>query len=170
MTTTVEQVVTALEQRYPPELVSDWDAVGLVCGDPAASVQHVLFAVDPVLAVVDEALAVGVDMIVAHHPLFLYGVHSVAPTTPKGRVVHTLISHGIALYCAHRHRSRSPWCLRCPGGRLRPRRHHGDRPAGEQVGTGRVGDLPEQPPWENSVIAWRRLFRRPSTASASRVI
>ena len=101
MTTTVEQVVTALEQRYPPELASDWDAVGLVCGDPAASVQHVRFAVDPVLSVVDEALAVGADMIVAHHPLFLHGVHSVAPTTPKGRVVHTLISHGIALYCAH---------------------------------------------------------------------
>ena len=59
MTTTVEQVVTALEQRYPVELASDWDAVGLVCGDPAASVEHVLFSVDPVLSVVDEALPWG---------------------------------------------------------------------------------------------------------------
>ena len=97
MTTTVEQAVSALEQRYPSELASDWDAVGLVCGDPAATVQHVLFAVDPVLSVVDEALAVGADMIVAHHPLFLHGVHPGAPTPPTGRVVHTLISHGIAL-------------------------------------------------------------------------
>ena len=144
MTTTVEQVVTALEQRYPPELASEWDAVGLVCGDPAASVQHVLFAVDPVLSVVDEALAVGADMIVAHHPLFLHGVHSVAPTTPKGRVVHALISHGIALYCAH---TNADYARPGVSDALAEACGLGATtaidPAGEQVGTGRVGDLPE---------------------------
>ena len=144
MTTTVEQVVTALEQRYPPELASDWDAVGLVCGDPAASVQRVLFAVDPVLSVVDEALAVGADMIVAHHPLFLHGVHSVAPTTPKGRVVHTLISHGIALYCAHTNADHArPGVSDALAEACGLGTTTAIDPAAEQVGTGRVGDLPE---------------------------
>jgi len=144
MTTTVEQVITALEQRYPPELASDWDAVGLVCGDPAASVQRVLFAVDPVLSVVDEALAVGADMIVAHHPLFLHGVHSVAPITPKGRVVHTLISHGIALYCAHTNADHArPGVSDALAEACGLGTTTAIDPAAEQVGTGRVGDLPE---------------------------
>ena len=95
------QVVAALERRYPPTTAEDWDAVGLVCGDPAAPVRRVLWAVDPVEEVVDEAIAADVDLVITHHPLFLSGVHSVATTTAKGRIVHRLIGSGIALYCAH---------------------------------------------------------------------
>ena len=95
------QVVAALERRYPPASAEDWDAVGLVCGDPAAPVRRVLWAVDPVEEVVDEAIAADVDLVITHHPLFLSGVHSVAATTAKGRIVHRLIGSGIALYCAH---------------------------------------------------------------------
>ena len=64
-------------------------------------VRRILWAVDPVEAVVDQAVAEGVDLVITHHPLYLSGVHSVAATTAKGRVVHRLISTGIALYCAH---------------------------------------------------------------------
>ena len=95
------QVVAALERRYPPASAEDWDAVGLVCGDPAAPVRRILWAVDPVEEVVDEAIAADVDLVITHHPLFLSGVHSVAATTAKGRIVHRLIGSGIALYCAH---------------------------------------------------------------------
>ncbi|MCX6424523.1 MAG: Nif3-like dinuclear metal center hexameric protein, partial [Actinobacteria bacterium] len=98
---TLRQIVTVLEAAYPPALAADWDAIGLTCGDPDATVATVLFAVDPVLEVVDEALIAQVDLIVTHHPLFLTGVHSVAATDAKGKIVHTLISHGIALFSAH---------------------------------------------------------------------
>ena len=66
-----------------------------------ADVSQILFAVDPVQAVVDEAIAWGADLLVTHHPLYLSGVTSVAASTPKGRVVHDLISHGIALHTCH---------------------------------------------------------------------
>ena len=98
---TLAQVVAALERRYPPSTAEEWDAVGLVCGDPAAEVRRVLWAVDPVEEVVDEAIAADVDLVITHHPLFLTGVHSVATTTAKGRIVHRLIHSGMALYCAH---------------------------------------------------------------------
>jgi dinuclear metal center YbgI/SA1388 family protein len=97
----VAQVLDVLEGRYPAGLAADWDANGLICGDAAASVRSILVAVDPVEAVVDEALLLGVDLVITHHPLFLRGVHSVAGTSSGGRVVHTLISHGIALANAH---------------------------------------------------------------------
>jgi dinuclear metal center YbgI/SA1388 family protein len=97
----LSDVVTALERIYHPDWAESWDAVGLVCGDPDADVRSVMFAVDPTRAVADEALARGADLLVTHHPLFLRGVHSVAATGFKGRVVHSLITGGCALHVAH---------------------------------------------------------------------
>ncbi len=98
---TLREVVAVLDGLYDPRWAEDWDAVGTVAGDPDALVAKVLFAVDPVQAVVDEAIAWGADLVVTHHPLYLKGVTSVAATSPKGRVVHDLISNGIALHTCH---------------------------------------------------------------------
>jgi len=100
-TPTLAQVVAALEALYPPALVADWDSVGLVCGDPTARVTRVLFAIDPVEVVVDEAERMRADLLVTHHPLYLRGTSSVAATSAKGRVVHRLIRAGIGLHVAH---------------------------------------------------------------------
>ena len=94
-------LVAVMEGLYPPATAQQWDAVGLVVGDPEAAVQKVLFAVDPVADVVQEAIDWGADAVVTHHPLFLKAVNSVAATSFKGSVVHQLIRHNIALYVAH---------------------------------------------------------------------
>jgi dinuclear metal center YbgI/SA1388 family protein len=94
-------VVDVLQRRYDPALAASWDAIGLVCGDPDALVRRVLFAVDPVAAVVDEALDRGADLLVTHHPLFLRPVHGVPAGAPKGRLVHRLITGGCGLLVAH---------------------------------------------------------------------
>jgi dinuclear metal center YbgI/SA1388 family protein len=98
---TLGHVVDALERLYPPGTAEEWDAVGLVCGDPADAVRRVLFAVDPVPDVVDEALAWQADLLVTHHPLLLRPVHSVATDTPKGSMLHRLIRGGCGLFTAH---------------------------------------------------------------------
>ena len=95
------QVLTALDARYPAELAQSWDAVGLVCGDPAVNVTRVHFAVDATLDVVDEAVRAGAELLVAHHPVFLAAVHGVPATDPAGRVVHHAIRSGLAIYVAH---------------------------------------------------------------------
>jgi dinuclear metal center YbgI/SA1388 family protein len=94
-------VITLLDEWYDPRWAEPWDAVGLVCGNPDAEIRRVLFAVDPVLAVAQEAVALRADLLVAHHPLFLRPVHGVPATTAKGRLVHHLIGHGIALHVVH---------------------------------------------------------------------
>lgn len=98
---TVGDVVDVLEAAYPPALAESWDAVGLVCGDPADAVTKVLVCVDPVEATVAEALELGAQLVVAHHPLLLRGVHGVPASTPKGGLVHRLVRAGAALFCAH---------------------------------------------------------------------
>ncbi|MFD0776983.1 Nif3-like dinuclear metal center hexameric protein, partial [Streptomonospora algeriensis] len=97
----LHEVTRAFESLYDPAWAASWDAVGLVCGDPDQSVRRILFAVDPVAEVVEEAREWGADLVVTHHPLLLRGVTGVAATTPKGRIVHRLISEGTALYTAH---------------------------------------------------------------------
>jgi len=99
--TTVGDVVAVLEAAYPPALAESWDAVGLVCGDPTEPVARVLVCVDPVESTVDEALADGAQLVVAHHPLLLRGVHGVPASTPKGSLVHRMVRAGTALFCAH---------------------------------------------------------------------
>src|SRR4051794_26978872 len=98
---TLGDVVTAFDALYDPRWAEPWDAVGLVCGDPDARVRRVLFAVDPVDATVEEAVRGGFDLLVTHHPLYLRGTSTVAATTPKGRLVHRLITGGVGLHVAH---------------------------------------------------------------------
>ena len=97
----LRDVVAVLDELYDPHWADDWDAVGTVVGDPGADVSRVLFAVDPVQAVVAEAIEWGADLLVTHHPLYLSGVTSIAASSPKGRVVHDLISNGVALHTCH---------------------------------------------------------------------
>ena len=97
----LREVVAALERLYPADTASSWDRVGLVTGHLDQPVSLVYFAVDPTLAVIDEARAAGADLLLTHHPLLLRGVHSVATTSAKGESVTSLIVNDIALYVAH---------------------------------------------------------------------
>ncbi|MFJ7147969.1 Nif3-like dinuclear metal center hexameric protein [Streptomyces sp. NPDC100445] len=97
----LSEVIAALENLWPAERAESWDAVGTVVGDPDQEVTRVLFAVDPVQETVDEAVRLGADLLVTHHPLYLRGTTTVAATHFKGRAVHTLIKNDIALHVAH---------------------------------------------------------------------
>lgn len=108
MTARVGDWVAALDARYPQHWAQDWDAVGLVTGDPEAPAQRALFAIDPTAEVVAEAAALGAQLLVTHHPLLLRGVTGVPTTTPKGRVVTELIRRDIALFVAHTNADAAP--------------------------------------------------------------
>ncbi|WP_441957220.1 Nif3-like dinuclear metal center hexameric protein [Mycolicibacterium houstonense] len=92
-------VIAALDAAYPPQLAHDWDSVGLVCGDPGEPVESVTIAVDATEAVVDEVPEGG--LLLAHHPLLLRGVDTVAASTAKGALIHRMIRTGRALFTAH---------------------------------------------------------------------
>ena len=94
-------VIAVLERAYPPASAQSWDQVGLVTGDPDQPVRRIHLALDPTLAVIEEARAAGADLLITHHPLLLRGVNSVAVTTAKGASVTNLIVGDIALYVAH---------------------------------------------------------------------
>jgi putative NIF3 family GTP cyclohydrolase 1 type 2 len=59
---TLGEVVTVLDRFFDPARAEPWDAVRLVCGDPALPVRRVLLAVDPVAATVAQSVAVGAGL------------------------------------------------------------------------------------------------------------
>lgn len=99
MSVTLADVIAVLDEAYPPRLAESWDSVGLVCGDPDDALESVTVAVDATPAVVDEVPGAG--LLLAHHPLLLRGVDTVAASTPKGALVHRLIRTGRSLFTAH---------------------------------------------------------------------
>ena len=99
MSARLADVIDVLDEAYPPRLAESWDSVGLVCGDPDDVLESVTVAVDATPAVVDEVPAAG--LLLAHHPLLLRGVDTVAASTPKGALVHRLIRSGRSLFTAH---------------------------------------------------------------------
>ncbi|OMC31034.1 Nif3-like dinuclear metal center hexameric protein [Mycobacterium colombiense] len=99
MSVQLADVIAALDEAYPPRLAESWDSVGLVCGDPDDKLESVTVAVDATPAVVDEVPQAG--LLLAHHPLLLRGVDTVAANTPKGALVHRLIQSGRSLFTAH---------------------------------------------------------------------
>lgn len=101
MSLTLRDVVAALDAAYPPSTAQSWDQVGLVTGDLDQPVRRIHAAVDPTLAVIDEAREAGADLLLTHHPLLLRGVHSVATTSAKGASVTSLVVGDVALYVAH---------------------------------------------------------------------
>ncbi|WP_209326111.1 Nif3-like dinuclear metal center hexameric protein [Brevibacterium renqingii] len=97
----VSDCVEVFDSLWPTALAEPWDSVGLSVGDPAAEVRSILLALDPMDAVIAEAVVLGADLVFTHHPLILKPVKTVSASTLKGGAVHTLISNDIALFNAH---------------------------------------------------------------------
>ena len=161
-------VIAVLESAYPPMTAEKWDAVGLVCGDPAEEVTRVLVCVDPTSSTVDEAVERGAQLVLAHHPLLLRGVNGVPADDPKGALVHKLIRNRAALYCAHTNADSA-----LPGVSDALAKAIGltvsgpleADPSGE-TGTGRIGELPEAEPLR--VFAQRVADALPATVQGVR--
>ncbi|MFF8020153.1 Nif3-like dinuclear metal center hexameric protein [Streptomyces sp. NPDC007896] len=168
----LSEVIAALDALWPPERAEGWDAVGTVCGEPDQEITRVLFAVDPVREIVDEAVKLDANLLVTHHPLYLRGTTTVAADTFKGRVVHTLIKNDIALHVAHTNADRAdPGVSDALAGALdlrvvRPLVPDPTDPEGRR-GLGRVCELDH--PLTVRELAARAAGRLPATAQGIRV-
>lgn len=98
---TLRELQAVIEDLWPAAGAESWDAVGLVAGDPDATVEHVHLAVDAVPATARETVVLGAGLLLTHHPLLLRGVTTIAESTYKGSVLATLVRGGSALVAAH---------------------------------------------------------------------
>ena len=99
---TVREIYDALFAFAPAYMkMGDWDNVGLLCGRFSTEVETVLVALDPLPDVIAEAVELGAQCIVTHHPLFFEAPRAINETTLAGRSILELAEHGIAAIDLH---------------------------------------------------------------------
>lgn len=99
--TTVYDIVRFMESIAPQSKKESWDNVGLLCGRKDRQVTTILVALDPFEDVAEEAVKLGADLIVTHHPLIFHPLYSLTDDTTTGRTAATLLRHDIAAFSAH---------------------------------------------------------------------
>ena len=93
--------VEVMNRIWPLSSADDWDNVGLLVGNPETEVHSALLTVDITTETVREALALGANLIVSHHPLILQGQTTVLSNTAVGSVIHSAISGGVGIVSLH---------------------------------------------------------------------
>jgi dinuclear metal center YbgI/SA1388 family protein len=101
MSVTCRTIIDAIDRLAPRHLAESWDNVGLLVGAPDQEITKILVTLDvtPELAV--RAGREGVNLIVAHHPLFFQALKSIRTDLPIGRTLAGLIKADIALLAVH---------------------------------------------------------------------
>lgn len=94
-------IITFLETIAPPALQESYDNSGLIVGDPHAEVTGILTSLDCSEDVVEEAIHLGCNMIVSHHPIVFGGLKRFNGRNYVERTVMKAIRHDIMLYAIH---------------------------------------------------------------------
>lgn len=95
-------IINIVKDLAPEFLQEKWDNSGLNVGDRNQDVKKILFALDPLDSVIDEAISVGADMIITHHPLLLFvDLKNITTDSDVGKRIYKLIQNNISLYSAH---------------------------------------------------------------------
>lgn len=93
----ISEIIDAIEAAAPVALQEEWDNCGLQVGAPAAECSGVMVCVDPTLAVIEEAVRRGCNLVVSHHPLIFKPLRRVTADSAVG----TALRLGVTVYSAH---------------------------------------------------------------------
>lgn len=97
----INRIVNIMEKLAPPSLAEEWDNSGLQIGDATRRVTNILLSLDVNPGVVDEAIALGAELIITHHPLIFPNTQSIDLNKPLGKVIDAAIKGDISIYSAH---------------------------------------------------------------------
>lgn len=97
----IKDVTRYLEEWAPLSYQESYDNAGLLTGDAAAEVKGVLVTLDCTEAVVEEALQLGCNLIVAHHPILFKGLKKLTGSNYVERTIIKAIKHDVAIYAIH---------------------------------------------------------------------
>ena len=97
----VRQIYELLDAVAPFETQEPYDNSGLLVGSPEQEVSGILFALDVTQAVISEALSLGANLIVTHHPLMFEAVRRMTDESFEGRLIQRMIREGLSLIACH---------------------------------------------------------------------
>lgn len=99
--TKVYDIYKLIQEKAPFEIQMDFDNAGFLVGRAERAINRVLIALDITEAVIEEAISLGAQLIVSHHPVIWGGAKSITDQTLTGKKLLLLAENGIAAICAH---------------------------------------------------------------------
>jgi dinuclear metal center YbgI/SA1388 family protein len=99
--TTVREVCDYLKSIAPLNIAEDWDNVGLLLGDNELEINGAMTCLTLTTDVAAEAVQRGAGLVVTHHPVLFKPVKKITTENAEGRILLTLLRHGIAVYSPH---------------------------------------------------------------------
>lgn len=104
----IKEIVSALERFAPLPLQDGFDNAGLQIGLTEAEATGALLCLDITEAVLDEAIALGFNLIIAHHPLLFKGYKSITGRDYVERCILKAIKNDLVVYAAHTNLDNAP--------------------------------------------------------------
>ena len=97
----IKEIVQTIENLAPVPLQEDFDNSGLQVGDINREATAALLSLDVTESVIDEAVSLGCNLIISHHPLAFKPFKSLTGRTYIERCMIKAIKHDIVIYAAH---------------------------------------------------------------------
>jgi dinuclear metal center YbgI/SA1388 family protein len=97
----IKQITNFLESYAPLSYQESYDNCGLIVGDAKSEVKGALITLDCTEAVIDEAIATGCNLVIAHHPIIFSGLKKLNGSNYIERTVIKAIKNNIAIYAIH---------------------------------------------------------------------
>ena len=95
------EIIEKLESLSPAAFAEEWDNIGLLAGRRDREVGAVYIALDATDDVIEEAVRLGADMLLTHHPLIFKKLNRVNTDDFIGRRVYQLIRNDISYFAMH---------------------------------------------------------------------
>ncbi len=96
-----KEIISFLEQELPVKYAVPGDRTGFQVGDSEKEVYHIYVAMDATEEVIDEAIRLGADMLLTHHPMIFSPLATVTTDSFQGRRIIKMIENGLCYMSTH---------------------------------------------------------------------
>ncbi|HSH65090.1 MAG TPA: Nif3-like dinuclear metal center hexameric protein [Bacteroidia bacterium] len=97
----LKEITNYLESVAPLSYQENYDNAGLICGNDEMEITGALLCLDSTEAVVEEAISLNCNLIIAHHPIVFSGLKKFIGKNYVERVIIKAIKNNIAIYASH---------------------------------------------------------------------
>lgn len=101
MGTSIKEVLIFLNEMAPYQYQEDYDNSGLIVGNENDEVKGILISLDCTEAIVDEALSLGCNVVLAHHPIIFKGLKKITGKNYVERTIIKAIKNDITIISCH---------------------------------------------------------------------
>jgi len=97
----LDEIIAVFESVIPLSYQENYDNSGLIIGQSDKEITSALLCIDVTEAILDEAIQLGANLIISHHPVIFNPLKRLTGSNYTERIVFSAVRNDIALYCAH---------------------------------------------------------------------